>query len=435
MTARIPLTLLLALPACTPAPGADTSSSGGDASTSTTAVSGSTDMSESTGTSGQVDTTGDESTATPTTGDDTTGGPAIVLSGPCDLEVADPTRLALITNDFIEPAALHIVTVADASIQADVAPAPADPALAWGAGKLVLIGRFGINTLEVFDGASLESLAKLDVKVDGVADPNPQALAFGPDDRAYLSLFASPQVPVHDLGEPPGMTQVDSLDLSDFADADGSPEAGVAFICGDVLFVGIQRLVDFAPVDLSYLVPIDLTSGAPIDLDPETDGPQALALLGPWPKQVRRDPADPDGHTALVLTSGVERVDLSRGTSSWALDPALLAGVGVDGYDPQGFVVAADGASVYVLAIDGDFPGAAVFHVGLDGAAPTEPVKLVAGLTSRERTIERIGDTLWVGDASPALPTLRSFDLAARPVSEYEAIVTPGAPYLTLAIP
>lgn len=432
---RLPLTLLLALPACQPDPGDDTTAA--DEGTSTTMVSGATDMSESTGTTGQVDdtTAAADTTGEPGTGDATTGGPAIALDAPCSLDVADPARLAVITNNFIDPASLHVVDLADQTLTANVAAAPSDPALAWGGGNLIVLGRFGINTLEVLAGADLAPLAKIDVTADDAADPNPQAVAFGPDGRAYLTLFASPDVQVHDLAAAPDATLVDRLDLAEFADRDGSPEAGAAFACGDVLFVAIQRLVNFVPVDRGYLVPIDLAAGAPIDLDPATAGAQALPLLGGWAKQIRLDPADPSGHTVLALTAGVERIDLSLGTSTWALDPAALAAVGVEAFDPQGFAVAADGASVYLLATDGDYPAAAVYHVGLDGRAPAEPVKLVAGVTSRERTIERIDDVLWFGDASPVATRLRRFDLTQDPPAELAAVELPGEPFLTLAIP
>lgn len=436
---RALLPALLVLPACT-SPGDDTASDATGASTSSA-----TDMSESSGSSSAAPTTGDatasdattnDDTNDDTTSDDTTGadpGPGIMLAAPCTIDVLDPTRLAVITNDLMDPASLHVVDLATGTLTPDLAPAPSDPALAWGDGKLIVLGRFGINTLDVYDGPTLTPLATHAVALPGLADANPQALAFGPDGRAYLSLFASATLPVYDLDLPPADAMVGSLDLAAFADKDGSPEPGVAFTCGDIMFVAIQRLEEFVPVDLSSLVAVDLTTGAVLDLDPTTDGPQALPLQGPWPKQVRLDPTDPTGHTVLVLTSGVERVDLSLGTSRWAVDPALLTAAGIDGYDPQAFTVAADGTSVHLLATDGDYPGAAVFHVGLDGLAPATPHVLVDGLTSREKTLERTGTTLWVGDAAPDKPRLRRFDLTDD--SELTPVSTPGDPYLVLAIP
>lgn len=376
------------------------------------------------------DTAADESSSS---SDPTTGEPAPAIpAGDCDYGATTPTRLAVITNNFTDPAALHVLDLATGELTADVAPATSDPALAWGDGKLALIGRFGFNNLEILDGAEWTSLATLPVAVDGVAEPNPQALTFAADGRAYLTLFASPAVQIFDFARPAAENPIGALDLADFADADGSPEAGVALACGDVLFVGVQRLVDFAPVDQSFLVPLDLAAGAPIDLDSATDGPQAIALQGPWPKQFRRDPADPSGHTALVLTSSLERVDLTTGAVTWAVDPARLTALGIDGFDPQSFAVSADGAAAYLVATDGDFPASAVFRLGLTDA---DDARLVEGLATYEKVLEIAGDTLWVADADPAMPRLRSFDLTQSPPAEADPIALPGQPYLVLALP
>jgi hypothetical protein len=285
----------------------------------------------------------------------------------------------------MDPPSVHILDLGSNKLTADIAFAPGDSVLAWGDDKLVIIGRFGFSTLDVLAADTWEAKPTLEVKLDGLDDANPQALAFGPDGRAYLTAFASAELPVYDLDLPPADARVDALSLAAFADRDGSPEPGVAFTCGPVLFVGIQRLVNFAAVDLSYLVALDTATGAPIDADLTTDGDQAIALLGPWPKQVRLDPADPSGHTVLVLTSGVERVDLSLGTSSWAVDPTVLAAADVDGFDPIAFTVAADGKSVHLLATDGDYPAAAVHHIGLDGQAPAAAQKVIPGLIARDR--------------------------------------------------
>ncbi len=374
------------------------------------------DMSES---------TGDE------TGEPTTGEPAGL--GECDYGPAEATRLALVTNDFMAPAAVHVLDlVKGGPFQEDIAPASSDPALAWGQGMLVVIGRFGFNSLDVLDGTDWQSLAELSVSVDDVPEPNPQALTFAADGRAYLTLLASAAVPIYDFKQPAADNPVGALDLTALADADGSPEAGVALACGDTLFIGIQRLVEFVPVDHSYLVPFDLVSQQPIDLDPATDGPQGIELLGPWPKQIRRDPADDSGHTALVLTSGVERVDLVAGTSSWAVAPERLAALDVEGFDVQSFAVAPDGASVYIVATAGDFPNSALHQFSLaDDSATT----LISDLTTREKVLEIVGTTLYVGDANVDLPLLRSFDLTQNPPLQHGPQGLPGAPYLLYALP
>ena len=115
------------------------------------------------------------------------------------------------------------------------------------------------------------------------------------------------------------------------------------------------------------------------------------------------------------------------------MTPEQLASVGVEGFDLQAFEVAADGASAYILATDGDYPNSAVFQVALDGGG--KPTALVSGLTTRERAIERAGDQLWIGDAEPKKTRLRVFDLAQDPPVEGPSVAIPGAPYLFLPIP
>ena len=448
---RPTLPVLLLLAACPS--GGDTSASGSTSGDPTTGdAPGTTDMSESTGPGTGTPTTGDAPTGTSTsvttddattsgtttdaTTDATTGDAVVLdLDAPCELGPADATRLAILTNNFIDPASVHVLDLTSNKLTADIAPAPSDSVLAWGADKLVIIGRYGFSSLDVLDGGTWKARPTIDVAIDGLDDANPQALAFGPDGRAYLTAFASAELPVYDLDLAPAAAKVDALSLAAFADKDGSPEPGVAFTCGAVLFVGIQRLVDFMPLDLSYLVALDTATGQPLDADPGTAGDQAIALLGPWPKQVRLDPGDPSGHTVLVLTSSIERIDLSQGTSTWAIDPAVLAAAGVDGYDPIGFTVAADGKSVHLLATDGDYPAAAVFHVGLDGQPPAAAQKLIPELVARDRALERVGDHLWVGDATMNATSLRSFDISSDPPVEQPAIATPGDPYLLLALP
>ncbi|WAS97562.1 hypothetical protein [Nannocystis punicea] len=406
------LTTALALAACNPSSG-DTA---GDTDTGTdTEGHGTTDMS-------------------PTTGE----APIVVeLDAPCDFGLETAEQLALVTNDFVAPAGLGRVAMGDMQVTADILPATTDTVLGATADWLVMVHRFGLNRIDVVDRAG-EWLQRGSVDVTHPAsdDPNPQGVTFAADGLAYVPLFAAPAVQIYDFSAAESSAWLQGeIDLSPFADADGSPEAGVALACGGVLFVGVQRLVDFAPVDKSYLVAVDLAGRAVLDLDEATDGAQGIALLGPYPKQFRRDPADASGHTALVLTSGVERVDLSRGTSEWAVAPEVLAEAGIDGFDPQAFALAPDGASIFLTATDGEFPAAAVFQVGLDGGEPAAPVKVVEGLQSGEKMLEQLDGRLWIGDADPAEPGVRVYDVSTGAETQADGLKTAVAPWTFIPMP
>lgn len=407
-TRTILLTTALALSACTSTGGANT-----DTDTEGHAT---TDMSPTTGETGEL--------------------PVVVeLGAPCNFGPEGADELALVTNDF-SAHGLGRLDIDDRLITPDLAPASTDTALGARGDWIVMVHRYGHNRIEVVDRPGWTVRGAVDVSHSGVAEPNPQGVTFADDGLGYVPLFAAPAVQIYDFAGAPAQWLAGSIDLSDFADDDGTPEAGVALACGRVLFVAIQRLVDFTPVDgHSHLVALDLDARAALDLDPDADGSQAIALLGAYPRQFRRDPADLSGHTALVLTSGVERVDLSHGTSTWAVAPELLAAVGVDGFDPQAFALAPDGLSVFITATDGDFPGAAVFHVGLDGGEPATPVKFVSGLVSGDRMLEQLDGSLWVGDANPTDPRLRVFDAISGDEELSDGLQTNIAPWTFIPLP
>lgn len=400
MNARTTLPALLLLAACTPS----------DAGGETESASGSTTMSETTG--GDV--------------------PKLELDAPCDFGPEDAAELALLTNDF-SAAGLHRVDPTSRAVSTEVTAASTDTVLGAHGDWLVMVHRFGFNRVEVLDrGADWASIGGVDVTHPSTPDPNPQSVAFTPGGLAWVPLFSAPAVQVYDFNRDPADWLVGTVDLSGVADGDGNPEAGVALACGGTLFVGVQRLApDYTPVDLSYLVPIDAAARAVIDLDPAADGTQAIALLGPWPKQFRRDPADAAGHTALVLTSGVERVDLSQGTSLWVIAPELLAPLG----SPLAFVLAGDGASAYVALTSPDYTSVAVVHVGLDGGEPAAPVTIATTPGVGGGMLERLGGTLWLGDRDGA--RLRAFDLAQSPPAEIESdmLATTIPPWSFIPLP
>jgi hypothetical protein len=205
------LTTALALAACNPSGG----DSGSDTDTGTdTEGPGTTDMS-------------------PTTGE----APVVVeLDAPCDFGPAGATELALVTNDFVAPPGLGRVDVDDLQVTADILPATTDTVLGAAADWLVMVHRFGQNRIDVVDRAGEWLLrGSVDVTHAASADPNPQGVTFDGDGLAYVPLFAAPAVQIYDFSAAESSAWLQGeIDLSPFADADGSPEAGVALACRGV---------------------------------------------------------------------------------------------------------------------------------------------------------------------------------------------------------
>ena len=96
---------------------------------------------------------------------------------------------------------------------------------------------------------------------------NPQDIEVVAADKAYVTLYERSEVLVVD---PRDGTEIDRIDLSAFADADGLPEIADIARVGQRLYVSCQRLdrnATWGPADDSFFAVIDIDSNA-IDIDP-----------------------------------------------------------------------------------------------------------------------------------------------------------------------
>lgn len=378
---------------------------------------------------------------TGTTGD-TTGEPALpgppVLDGPCIGEVANPTRLAITTTDNVT-GALSILDLRTGEVTPDLALATSDSVPFHDGTRLYLLHRYGFDALDLLR-PDLRLLAQIGLGVPGVVSSNPHALAFA-DDRVHVTMFGAPSVQIVDLSDPAAPTHAGSIDLTALADPDGNPEANLAIRCGDTLFITVQRLdenMGFAPTgEHDHLAPIDLASGRLHDLDPDEPGVQAMPLLGPWAKQWRVDPADPAGHTLLVLSSGLERLDLATLQTTWAVDPARLAAIGLVATDlTQAFDLDRTGEHAYIASYRADLSEVVLLRASLDDDAPI--VEIAGSMQSIGPTLEIVDDTLWFGDRSHAAAGMRAWDLRTTPPTprfDGLPISTGLAPYAAVPVP
>ncbi len=374
-----------------------------------------------------VDTGSDSDWETSTaSGDDSTGEtedvPSVydnypVLSAPCHIEPAEVTELLVTTTDFAT-GGLSTVDLATLAVTPDVALTSTDAIARAHNGKVYVVNRYLYDNVDVLDpAASWQSGGQYSLTLPGYQSVNPHTLEFAYDDpnRGYAVLFGAPTIAVLDFSRPPAEAVIGDIPLQRLADADGIPEASAGIVCGDTLFVSVQRLdrnAGWVPVDHDYIAAIDLQSQRVIELFDDPSAVPGIALRGQWARQFRNDPTDLNGHTALVLTTGIERVDLATGEVEWAVTPQQFADAGILGsMYPQAFDLDAAGTRAFVAAYRPDYSAVDIYQVTLDDPAAAV-VQVAGGYLSAERTLEVVGDRLYFGDTSPGQSGLRVFDIA-----------------------
>ncbi len=373
---------------------------------------------------------------------------APTITAPCTGAPTQGRSLAVTTTDFAT-GALSIVDAATATSAPDVALGSSD-AKPFAFGEyLYLLHRFQIDALDVIDPAQAWSLVDQQaIEVDGVVSANPQAIAFSDDGQAYITLFASPQVLVYDLSDPRRPVTEGALDLRPVADEDGNPEASLAMVCDRTLLVSVQDLdpdEGFLPRrSQGEVMLVDRESGRLHDLDPSLDGIQGVPLRGRWARQWRLDPRDPAGQTLLVLSEGIERLDLAALESRWLVPKGTLEALGITSYlQPQAFAITPAGDALYLASYTEDYAEVVVdrFLLSEDPEAPpSPPERVLSGLQTSEQTLEILAGTLWVGDRSPGGSGLRGFHLSDTrdapliPVTDH-ALTTGLPPYAVTIVP
>ena len=244
--------------------------------------------------------------------------------------VAEEPWVAVVASDYVTGKLATLGSASPWPAACDLSSVCSDAVARYSDGRIYVINRLGCDNVQVIDPAA--GFATVDeISVGGGS--NPQGIAFSPDGtRAYVPLQNTDEVLI--LNPATGAT-LGSVDLSAWADADGSCELGDLIRVGDLIFVAILRLDrDFywLPVGDSYLAVIDTNTDALLDVSPGTPGIQAIPLVGSNPAwELQRGP---DGmlYAACVgyygLTDGgLERVDPnSLASLGFAITEAALGG-------------------------------------------------------------------------------------------------------------
>jgi hypothetical protein len=360
------------------------------------------------------------------------------LVAPCRGPVAEPERLVVTSTDF-NTGAVGLVDLDTRSVAVDLALASSDAVALVDGGRVFVINRYGYDYVDELDpDDQLALVHEWPVTAASVEAPaNPHALALDGEGRAWLTLYGAPEVQRFTFPQLHGAkVGADlALDLSSFADADGIPELSLAIACGETSFVSAERIDRSAwvPADQTLLIPI-ATGGEPalFEFDPDHPGPDGIPLLGVGVGAWRLDPGDGEGHTILVLNSGLERIDLAAGTRDWLVDEQIFADAGYGRLQLSGFDLDAQGRA-WISAASEDFASFSLLRVDLEGDAPALEVE-VEGLVSVTGSLEIVGDEAWFADTSLGASGLRIFDISVSPVVELpESPLAVGLPPMSLA--
>ena len=226
--------------------------------------------------------------------------------------------------------------------------------------RVYVINRLGQDNIIVL---SKEDLATPITQYSTGSGSNPHEIAVQSDDKAYVTLYERDYLLIIN---PATGDSLGSIKLTEFADADGLPEASQLVLFDDHLFVAIQRLnrdAFFAPADYSLVAVIDTSTDSLVDIDSDKEGTQGIQL----------STAQPFGHTqrgpkwilACVASfgaqdGGIEVVDLSTfQTEGLMLSETELGGdVGplTMWSDNEGYIVMTDenfANSVRPFSLDG----------------------------------------------------------------------------------
>jgi hypothetical protein len=147
-------------------------------------------------------------------------------------------------------------------------------------GKVYVVNRLGADNILVLDQSDLRTPL---IQFSVGNGSNPQDIEVVSAAKAYVTGLARADVAIFN---PQDGSELGSIDLSAFADGDGLPELTQMAQAGSFLYVLAQRLENFAPVDVSYLVVIDTNTDSVIDMDANTDGVQAVVLAAPNPNGI-----------------------------------------------------------------------------------------------------------------------------------------------------
>jgi hypothetical protein len=284
-------------------------------------------------------------------------------------------------------------------------------------GQTFIVSRLGADAVELVDTAgSWDVAAEYSV---GTAT-NPQDIAIVSEHRAYVARYAEPSLLVVD---PLTGAQLGTVDLSAYADADGSPEAAWMLVHGSQLFVALQKLVDFDVAGASAMLVLDGATGV-VQREIPLAGANMYGKLR-YAGAIDRIPLVIVGRFG-ALDGGIQLIDPADGSIS----PFVVTEQALGG-DLSDAVIASATRGYAVIGVSGT-DGASTRLVEFDPSTGEVGATLIAseGWELGFVELDPTGAELWVADRNPARPGVRIFDAATGAELTAQPIDTGLPPFM-----
>jgi hypothetical protein len=266
-------------------------------------------------------------------------------------------------------------------------------------GYVFIVARRLADAIEVVDTAgSWDLFAEYSVG----AGTNPQDIAIVSAERAYVARYDEPSLLVVD---PLDGAELGTVDLSPYADGDGSPEAAWLLVHGDRVYTAMQKLVDFAVDGPSSVAVVDAASGQ-VEREITLAGANMYGKMR-YAAAIDRIPLILVGRFG-ELDGGIQLLDPNDDTvSPYVVTEAALGG------DLSDAVIASAEMGFAVIGVPAE-DGEKTRLVGFDPSTGEVGQTLVEsdGWDLGFIELDADGDELWVADRNPTRPGVRIFDAA-----------------------
>ena len=120
----------------------------------------------------------------------------------------------------------------------NIASVSGDPVIIMDGGWLWQLNRYQYDTLRKYDPDNLQVPVAEASLASEVGSSNPHDASVC-SDQLFVSLYGENRIPILDQAS---LEQINDIDISEWADADGTAEASSMVVVDDQLYVGLQRL-------------------------------------------------------------------------------------------------------------------------------------------------------------------------------------------------